>query len=392
MSEEKGIRLEFAQFGHFDSFEVFRSLTSMIGLADHELPAPIATGLKTMRFIDQINLKSVLDRDLYYRVRVIRGNQSLLSDELQTYISTFSAPQNLIVAFSNNALEIEWDFESVTELHYYCSEFPIDINNLPLPKAVIAGNVRTYVDTDIDIGKTYYICIGSVKNGVEKISDEITVSTGDAYFNDVDLLIVADTEANSYIDHSNNARTITKRGSMWLEMHDGKKCIRFDGYASQPANNSVNGCLISAISALSTGDYTIEIVAAYPAAQTGGARLWEIGTENANRTAILPTVTGYNGELLLNNSTKASYSNIYFDGILRNHTLMRKNGVTAYYVDGVNITQTTDTINITVDRITIGAALVFNGPLLGWVHALRITNAARYSETGFTPDSEFQKF
>ncbi|NWK74116.1 hypothetical protein HYG93_07410 [Acinetobacter sp. SwsAc6] len=190
MSEEKGIRLEFAQFGHFDSFEVFRSLTSMIGLADHELPAPIATGLKTMRFIDQINLKSVLDRDLYYRVRVIRGNQSLLSDELQTYISTFSAPQNLIVAFSNNALEIEWDFESVTELHYYCSESPIDPLNLPVPKAVLAGDVRTYVDTDIEVGKTYFVRVGSVKNGVEKISDEITVvAGGDPYFDNVVALL-----------------------------------------------------------------------------------------------------------------------------------------------------------------------------------------------------------
>lgn len=292
-----------------------------------------------------------------------------------------------------NRLELNWNLDGfVDEQRYYCSETPIDPENLPLPKAILASDARAYVDTDIEVGKTYFVRVGSVKNGVEKISDEFVVSTGDAYFNDVDLLIVADTEVNSYIDHSINARSITKQGSMWLEMHGGKQCIRFDGYSNQPANNSVNGRLISTISALTTGDYTIEIVAAYPDTELGGARLWEIGTENANRTAILPAVTGYNGELLLNNSAKASYSNIYFDGILRNHTLMRKNGVTAYYVDGVNITQTTDTINITADRITIGAALVFNGPLQGWMHALRITNAARYNAAGFTPDSEFQKF
>lgn len=47
-----GIRLEFAQFGHFDSFEIIRSITSMVGIADADLPAPIATGLKTMYYVD----------------------------------------------------------------------------------------------------------------------------------------------------------------------------------------------------------------------------------------------------------------------------------------------------------------------------------------------------
>ena len=292
-----------------------------------------------------------------------------------------------------NRLELNWKLDGfVDEQRYYCSEIPIDPLNLPVPKAIFAGDVRTHADTAVEVGKTYYVAVGSVKNSVEKLSGVMRVSTGDAYFNYVDLLIVADTEANSYIDHSINARSIIKRGSMWLEMHGGKKCIRFDGYASQPANNSVNGCLISAISPPSTGDYTIEIVAAYPDTEVGGARLWEIGTENANRTAILPAIAGWNGGLLVNNAVRATYNNIYFDRVLRNHTLMRKDGVTAYYVDGIKIAQTTDAINITADRITIGAALVFNGPLLGWVHALRITKAARYDTSGFIPDIEFQKF
>jgi hypothetical protein len=261
------------------------------------------------------------------------------------------------------------------------------------PATLIATGLTTteYIDTTAEKGKIYLYSVGAIVTSVEKISDEITVLTGDAYFNDVDLLIVVDTEANSYIDHSNNARTITKRGSMWLEMHGEKKCIKFNG-SSYVSGNTTNGSLISEISALGTGDYTIEIVAAYPAAQTGGARLWEIGTENANRTTILPSGSGFTGELLLNNSVKATYSNIYFDSVLRNHTLMRKDGITAYYVDGIKIAQTTDAINISADTITIGAALVFNGPLQGWMHALRITNAARYGADGFAPDSEFQKF
>ena len=171
MAEERGIRLEFAQFGHFDSFEVFRSLTPMDALS---LPEPHATGLKTMRFMDNINLKNVLDRDLYYRVRVIRGTESMLSDELQAYISSFEAPKNLSVVFLDNALVSTWELDSPVSKHnYYCSETPIDPDNLPEPKAVLAGDVLTYTDTDITVSKTYYVRVGSVKNGIEKISSQI---------------------------------------------------------------------------------------------------------------------------------------------------------------------------------------------------------------------------
>ncbi|RKG50796.1 hypothetical protein D7V68_02505 [Acinetobacter cumulans] len=177
--DEKGIRLEFAQFGHFDSFEVFRSLTSMAALADHELPAPIATGLKTMRFMDTVDLRNVLDRDLYYRVRVKRGNEVMLSDELHAFISTFDAPQNVSAAYANGALQIEWDFQSVENCRYYCSETEIDPLNLPAPKAVLAGDVRTYTDISIEAGKTYYVRLGSVRNNIEKLSGEVSVDTFD---------------------------------------------------------------------------------------------------------------------------------------------------------------------------------------------------------------------
>ncbi|RKG33732.1 hypothetical protein [Acinetobacter tianfuensis] len=89
MSEEKGIRLEFAQFGHFDSFEVIRSLTSMIGLADHELPAPIATGLKTMYYVDNNVVEGLT---YYYKVCVRRGNLSFMSSEISCLASHLWSP------------------------------------------------------------------------------------------------------------------------------------------------------------------------------------------------------------------------------------------------------------------------------------------------------------
>ncbi|MGE8542277.1 MAG: discoidin domain-containing protein [Acinetobacter sp.] len=74
-------------------------------------------------------------------------------------------------------IELNWKLDGfVDEQRYYCSETPIDSENLPVAKVVLAGDVRTHVDSDIEVGKTYFVRIGSVKNGIEKISDEIKIS------------------------------------------------------------------------------------------------------------------------------------------------------------------------------------------------------------------------
>ncbi len=82
MTIESGIRLEFAQFGHFDSFDVIRSITSMVGVADVDLPVPIATGLKTMYYVDANVIEGTT---YYYKVRVWRGTTSFLSTEVKAY-------------------------------------------------------------------------------------------------------------------------------------------------------------------------------------------------------------------------------------------------------------------------------------------------------------------
>lgn len=77
-----------------------------------------------------------------------------------------------------NRLELNWKVGGfVHEQRYYCSETPIDPENLPTPKAVLAGDVRTYIDVIVELNKTYYIAIGSVKNNVEKLSAVVQVST-----------------------------------------------------------------------------------------------------------------------------------------------------------------------------------------------------------------------
>lgn len=74
-----GVRIEWAQFGHFDYFEIIRSDTSMIGVTDSALPAPIATNLKTMYYVDTTVVQG---ETYYYKVRVYRDGSFALSDEI----------------------------------------------------------------------------------------------------------------------------------------------------------------------------------------------------------------------------------------------------------------------------------------------------------------------
>lgn len=77
-----------------------------------------------------------------------------------------------------NRLELNWKVDGfVDEQRYYCSETPIDVNNLPVPEAVLSGDVREYVDTSVSVDKVYYALIGSVKNSIEKLSPQVRVST-----------------------------------------------------------------------------------------------------------------------------------------------------------------------------------------------------------------------
>ena len=81
---EQGIRLEFAQFGHFTSFDVIRSMVSMVGIADVDLPTPITTGVKTMYYVDS----NVVEHGVYYyKVRVHRGAYSFVSAEIKCIAS-----------------------------------------------------------------------------------------------------------------------------------------------------------------------------------------------------------------------------------------------------------------------------------------------------------------
>lgn len=98
-----------------------------------------------------------------------------------------------------NRLELNWKLDGfVDEQRYYCSETPIDVNNLPTPKAILAGDVRTYTDTAIELGKTYHAVVGSIKNSVQKLSNVQSIIASARSFRYMRVYITANNGLDSY--------------------------------------------------------------------------------------------------------------------------------------------------------------------------------------------------
>lgn len=106
-----GIRLEFAQFGDFDSFDIHRSISTMSDLSN--LPTPITTNLKKMFYVD---FDVVQGTTYYYRVVAWRGGVKAISNEISIkavnpYLIDIKIENGVLV--DAGSLEFHWAETSV---------------------------------------------------------------------------------------------------------------------------------------------------------------------------------------------------------------------------------------------------------------------------------------
>ena len=142
-------------------------------------------------------------------------------------------------------LELAWDADGlIDEQRYYCLETPIDPLNLPVPKAVLASDVRTYADTSIEAGKTYNFCVSSVKNGTEKLSVLSKVYA----IKNADFLINLDATTD----------LVDKNGRVWTA--EGGALVS-NGYLTLTNNGALIKTPITSNLSLVSGDFTIRFIA-----------------------------------------------------------------------------------------------------------------------------------
>lgn len=102
-----------------------------------------------------------------------------LIPQFEANIYNFSKPLNLKSDYIvDEGLKTTWDSTGyVSTFNYYRSETPIDINNLPNP--IIIDSSDSYYTETTHSDKAYYIVVGSLKNGIEKLSEIIKVLDGE---------------------------------------------------------------------------------------------------------------------------------------------------------------------------------------------------------------------
>lgn len=106
-----GIRLEWAQFGDFDSFDVLRSNSPM---DVNSLPSPIVSGLPTMYYVDTTVVEGAT---YYYRVVAWRDGVSKLSGEIKVKASGGDEHWDKVVAL----LHFDGDFTDETGMPWTAS-------------------------------------------------------------------------------------------------------------------------------------------------------------------------------------------------------------------------------------------------------------------------------
>lgn len=140
-----GIRLEFAQFGHFDSFSLIRSNTSMVGVADVDLPSPIVTGLTTMFYVDTTVIQG---QTYYYKAIVLRNNERFVSDEVRCNASYFDFSKVILQIFADAT---SYPTYTIVDVSSYARS--ISNNGVSI---VASGPVTPKYDQGLLYGSGYY--------------------------------------------------------------------------------------------------------------------------------------------------------------------------------------------------------------------------------------------
>ncbi|MCO8058043.1 LamG-like jellyroll fold domain-containing protein [Acinetobacter towneri] len=241
------------------------------------------------------------------------------------------------------AFNVDGFYDSV---NYYRSLTPMSPLSMPAPTATgITG--LTYSDTTAAADTNYFVRFGSVKNSIEKISDEISVYSKNlthytAFF---DL-------NSSLIDRKDGASLALIEGVLAYE-NNGLK-LNGASYVRREATSAVH---------FSTSDFTVECE--FKAADVGSTAQDQvlINTYSQNVQPTWQLVLSASGEIYVwlyfgaaGSITLMQGSANLLDGNLHKVKWTRQSGVSKLFVDNVEVASAVDTSNYALPQyLEIGA-------------------------------------
>lgn len=286
-----------------------------------------------------------------------------------------------------NRLELSWDLDGfVDEQRYYCSETMIDVNNLPVPKVVLSSSDRAYADTAIELGKTYYVCIGSVKNNIEKVSQVVSVEA--VSIATVSLLHFengfADESGNTWQAFGTNPPRISnvqsRFGSQSLEVNVPQTDTHKAGFETQFADFPLGG------------DFTIEF---WAYVRNTATPLYQAVLDNGyNSTDGLTLVTGNRDgrfSLTISKTSILKESTSLTLNVWQHHAITRSGSVVRKFRDGILTGSGTYAGNVGLPnrKFCLGSYASESGAtgqmLNGFIDEFKITKGKALYTANFTP-------
>lgn len=286
-----------------------------------------------------------------------------------------------------NRLEINWKLDGfVDEQRYYCSETPIDINNLPAPKVILGAEVRSYSDTEIEAGKKYFIRIGSAKNSIEKLSDEFEIDTNrDNFWSSVVSLIRFNGDNGSIVFNDDKGFNWNRGGSTKISTDQSKfggSSALFNGYTDYLSTDYSDKFNLD-----DGGDFTAECFI-FCNSNSNSPYIFHFYSSNSNRWALLIDSQSnlFSIYTTVNNNSYLTTSQIQLSK-WSHVAVTRKDGITRFFLDGVLGFSGNILYHNLSSQIILGSAqfIASSNYFSGFIDSFRVTKGVcRYSEN-FTP-------
>lgn len=296
-------------------------------------------------------------------------------------------------------MSIEIDFTYKTDgffdyVNYYRSETPMDLSNMPSPiQTGIQG--LSFTDTSAVDGVDYYVRFSTVKNSVEKISDEIKLIKSDPYWDNVICLMHFD---NNIIDVKGNTWNSNNTGYSYVDslQNFNKKLTKEYNSNSYIQVNDSN------LGDLDHNDFTIEFIFTTPTNSNSmfcwilatdyinqsGSRGWQIVYQpSTSKLSFASSIRAANNNSLDFAFIESTLANI---GISYKIAITRKGDIFRMFVDGILKSQQEKHATMSSgNKIFSGMSPASNTITKNSfsIDELRITRGvARYTEN-YTPES-----
>lgn len=241
----------------------------------------------------------------------------------------------------NYNFKIDGDFDSV---NYYRSNSPMDEGLMPAPLTT-GITAKSYTDTTAESNRQYYVRFGSIREGIEKISNEIIASTEDL----TDYSAFFELSSN-FLDSKGGIPFIPSNPS---SVYFAENSVHFDG-----TGNSFLGR--AGAESTTFGDGSLTVVCDFKS-EVIGSRQYDqalidnfVNGEGGWQIGITPSGNAY---LYMNtpNTTAIRSTASYLDGNWHRIKWTRLDDLNTLYVDDVVVGTYTDRRYFAERTVYVGA-------------------------------------